>query len=293
MEKKGRSDINPKKKQVVEELAVMLKEYPVVGLIDLHKMPAFALQNIKMNLKDKMKIRVAKKRMINFALEKAGRENLKEYVVGYPALIFSKEDPFKLYSLISKQVEKRSAKPGDVPEEDVVVKAGPTQIPPGPAISTLSKVKILGKVQGPTIAIIKDCTPCKAGEPVSIDLSSALQMLKITPMKVSLNVLAFAEDKAIYTKDQMFVDEVKLVSDIQLAVQNAFNLSMNSGFPTKVTIGFMLSKAQMEAKALEALVDSGAPKEEEKSKEQAPKEKSEGETENEQEPAEKKEEEQS
>ncbi|MFH0929021.1 MAG: 50S ribosomal protein L10 [Candidatus Aenigmatarchaeota archaeon] len=267
MEKKGRSGVNPKKMKVVEDLSVMLNEYPVVGLVNLHKMPASALQKIKMDMKGKMKIRIAKKKMILFALEKTKKDNLKEFVVGYPALIFTKEDPFKLFSLISKHIVKRPAKPGDIPEADIEVNEGPTDIPPGPAISTLSKVKIPAKVQGPTISIMRDCVVCKAGTPVSIDLSSALQMLKVTPMKVSLNMLAFSEKGTVYSKDQMFVDEVKLVNDIHLAIRNAFNLSMNSGYPTKETIGFMLAKAQLEAKALEAELGKGAPKEEPKDEE--------------------------
>jgi hypothetical protein len=35
-----------------------------------------------------------------------------------------------------------------------------------------------------------------------------------------------------------------------IAIQNAFNLAINSEYPTKETIGFMLAKAQMQAKQL-------------------------------------------
>ena len=229
-----------------------------------------------MNLKGKAVIRVAKKRLILFALEKANKQSMKEFVKGYPALILTSEDPFKLYMSIKKQMVPAPAKPGDIPEEDIEVKAGPTELMPGPAISSLSKVKIPAKVEGGKIAIMRDAVVCKAGEPVSLDLASALQLLKLEPMKVGINVLVFNEKGSIYKAEDMLIDEEKLLNDIYLAIQNAFNLSINAEYPTKETIGYMLSKAQMEAKALEAELKLDAPKEEkpkeEEKVEEAPKE---------------------
>ena len=259
MEKKGRPEVKQEKLKLVEELAGMFSKYPVVGILDMYKTPASALQKIKMSLKGKVVIKVAKKSSILFALEKANKQNLKDYIKGYPGLIFSNEDPFKLYSMIIKENVSVPAKPGDVPKEDIEVKAGPTDLPPGPAISTLSKVKIPAKVEGGKIAVMKDVVVCKAGTPVSVDLSSVLQMLKLEPMETGLNVMALEEKDVVYTKEQLYVDEEKLLSDIQLAVQNAFNLSMNANIPTKQTIGFMLAKAQMEAKALEAEINAKSP----------------------------------
>jgi large subunit ribosomal protein L10 len=46
------------------------------------------------------------------------------------------------------------------------------------------------------------------------------------------------------------VDEEKLNKDIQLAIQNAFNLSINAEIPTKETITFIVSKAYLNAKQL-------------------------------------------
>jgi large subunit ribosomal protein L10 len=276
MDKKGRPEVKQEKIKLVEELAGMFNKYPIVGILDMYKTPASALQKIKMSLKGKVVIKVAKKSSIMFALEKANKQNLKEYIKGYPGLIFSNEDPFKLYSMILKENVTVPAKPGDVPAEDIEVKAGPTDLPPGPAISSLSKVKIPAKVEGGKIAVMKDIVVCKAGTPVSVDLSSVLQMLKLEPMEAGLNVMALEEKDVVYTKDQLYVDEAKLLNDIRTAVQNAFNLSMNAEIPTKQTIGFMLAKAQMEAKALESEINAKSPKTEEpKTEEAKPEEKAE------------------
>jgi large subunit ribosomal protein L10 len=266
--KKGRKEVRPDKIKTVEDLTSLLNKYPVIGILDLCKTPASALQKIKMNLKGKAVIRVAKKCLILYALEKANKQNLKEFITGYPALILTNEDPFKLFMSIKKQMIPASAKPGDIPEEDIEVKAGPTELMPGPAISSLSKVKIPAKVEGGKIAVMRDAVVCKAGQPVSLDLASALQLLKLQPMKVGINVLVFNEKGTIYKAEDMLVDEDKLMNDIYLAIQNAFNLSINAEYPTKETIGYMLSKAEMEAKALEAELKLDAPKEEAKPEEE-------------------------
>jgi large subunit ribosomal protein L10 len=264
---KGRKEVRPEKIKLVEDLTNLLNKYPVIGILDLCKTPASALQKIKMNLKGKAVIRVAKKRMILFALKKANKENLKEYIRGYPALMLTNEDPFKLFLMIKRQMVPASAKPGDVPEEDIEVKAGPTELMPGPAISTLTKVKLPAKVEAGKIAIMRDKVVCKAGEPVSLDMASALQLLKLQPMRVGLNVVVFDERGTVYKAEDMFVDEEKLLNDIRMAIHNAFNLSINADYPTKETIGFMLAKAQMEAKSLEAELKLDAPKEEKQAEE--------------------------
>ena len=114
---------------------------------------------------------------------------------------------------------------------------------------------------------MKDIVVCKAGEEVSIDLSSALQLLKLKPMEAGLNVIILCEDGKVYKKEELFVDEKEIYNDIIRGIQNAFNLSINSGYPTKENIVFMISKAFLNAKQLESelkLEKLGETREEEK-----------------------------
>ncbi len=244
------SKVKPEKIKKVEELANLIKKYSVIGILNLHKTPTSALQKLKRELKDKALIKVAKKSTILFALEKVGKDNLKNYVKEYPALILTNMNPFKLCLLLQKMKSYVSAKPGDIATKDIEVKAGSTDLPPGPAISTLTKVGIPAKVQAGKIAIMKDKVVCKAGEKISLELASALQLLKIKPIEVGLNVLAMMENGSIYTKEQLFVNEEEILMKISKGVQNAFNLSLNSNYPTKETINFMIIKAFLNAKSL-------------------------------------------
>lgn len=247
---KGRKEVNPKKIKEVEDLSKLINSYEVIGILNLHKTPASALQKIKTYLRGKAIIKVSKKRILLRALDKTGKQNLKEFVVGYPALILTNIDSFKIYNNLKKRKIPAPAKAGDKAIKDIEVKAGPTDLMPGPAISTLTKVKIPAKVEGGKIAIMKDAVVCKAGEIISLDLASALQLLKLQPMEVGLNLVVTEEKGVLYKAEQLFVDEDKIMADIQKAIQNAFNLSINSCYPTKETIGFMIAKAQMNAKSL-------------------------------------------
>lgn len=247
---KGRKEPRPEKVKAVEEFSELIRNYPVIGIINLYKTPASALQKIKKELRGKAVIKVAKKSILLLALEKAGKTNLKQFVTDYPGLMLANINPFKLYLFLQKKKTSAIAKPGDIATKDIEVKAGPTDLLPGPAISTLTKVKLAAKVEAGKIAVMRDKVVLKAGEKVSLELASALQLLKMEPMEIGLNVVVIDENGVVYNRDQLFVDEEKLLNDIQLAIHNAFNLSINAEIPTKETIGFMLVKAQMQAKQL-------------------------------------------
>ena len=253
---KGRASPRNEKVNAVDTLAKQLQSSPVIGVLTLHKMPASALQKMRRALDGKATIKVEKKNMIALAFEKAVKKELVEKLSSQPALMFANEDPFKLYNFIYKNKTSAAAKPGDVAPEDITVPAGPTDIPPGPAISALSKVKIIAKVEGGKLAVTKDCLVAKAGDVISSELASALSMVKLKPMKIGLDVVSLWENGTIYNKDVLFVDDVKIVNDLALAYKQAFNLSFNSGFPVKETVEVMLIKAVQEAKSLESEVNA-------------------------------------
>ena len=267
MDRKGRETVKPEKLKTVEEIVNLIGKYKVIGLLGFNKTPASTIQIMKSLLRGKAVIKVAKKRLVLFALEKAGKQNLKEHVEGYPGLLLTDMDPFKIYNYLERNKVPAAAKAGDAPDKDIVINEGPTELMPGPAISTLTKVKIPAKVQGGKIGILKDFTAVKAGEKISLDMASALQLLKLKPMVTGLTITMMEDNGIVYTGDQLLVDEDLVLGNIQRAIQNAFNLSMNSSYPTKETIRFMISKAYLSAKALES--QTGAPKEEPKEKKPA------------------------
>ncbi|MBU5574891.1 MAG: 50S ribosomal protein L10 [Candidatus Aenigmatarchaeota archaeon] len=242
--------VTEEKKKIVSELVDLINKNKVLGIVDLYKLPSAQYQKIKNSLKGKASIKVVKKSLLERALENSNKKELIKYIPLHPALLISNENPFKLYLFIEKNKSSAPARTGDIATNDIIVPAGPTDIPPGPAISTLQKVKIPTKVEAGKISIIKDTIVCKAGEKISQDLVSALNLLKLEPMQIGLNVKAIYEDGILYTKEILSVDEQKIISDFSSAVLSAINFSVNISWPEKQTINILLTKAYLNAKNL-------------------------------------------
>ncbi|RLJ09995.1 MAG: 50S ribosomal protein L10 [Candidatus Aenigmatarchaeota archaeon] len=275
--------VSEKKKKLLKEVIEEMKKYPVIGIIDMFKLPASQLHEIRNKLRGKAKIRMVKKRLIYLALRDAGLSNLeglKDYIQGQPALLFSSENPFMLAKIINESKTSAFIKEGDTAPEDIVVRAGPTSLSAGPVIGELQRVRIPAAVEGEKIVIREDVTVAKKGDVISKELADVLMKLDIKPMEIGLNLLAAWENGLIYSKDILFIPPEKYIDDLKdayskafnlavainyvtpeniktllsLAYQKANNLAVNAGVVTKDTIGILLSKADAEAKALKSLI---------------------------------------
>ncbi len=252
---KHKAHITDEKKGEVEEFVKLFTSYPIVGIIDLEGMPSKQLQSSRGKLRDTAVIRTTKRRFLKFAIEKAkekkpGIEKLLDYAKGSISLLFTKENPFKVAKVISKSKSKSPIKAGQKAPFDIIVPKGPTPFAPGPVISELAGLRIKAGVEAGKIAIKEDALVLKEGEVCSGPLSSMLQRLSIEPMEIGLNLAAVYEDGMIYNKDVLSLDETKLKADISKAHSWAFNLAVEAKIMNKDVAEFMISKAEMEAKAL-------------------------------------------
>ena len=78
------------------------------------------------------------------------------------AVIFTEMTPFRLYAFLKKNKGKAAAKEGQLAPNDIIVPAGDTGLPPGPALSDLKGAGLQVKIQGPTIEITEDKVVAKA-----------------------------------------------------------------------------------------------------------------------------------
>jgi large subunit ribosomal protein L10 len=242
--------VSKKKREILNEVQKYIEKYPVIGIIDMHKMPARQLQEIKNSLKGKALIKVVKKRLIMLALGKTNNQKLaelKKYIKNESALIFSNVDPFELAQIINASKSSAPAKVGDVVPNDIVIKAGPTKLKPGPVIGELQKVKLPIMVQGDRIAIRNDFTLLKKGDVVTKEYADVLSKLGVEPMEIGLNLIAVYDKGLIYTKDLLFIPKEKYVEGIKSAFSSAFNLSFNINYITKYTLPILISKAHNNA----------------------------------------------
>lgn len=240
------------KREEVDEIKRGIEEYSLVGLVDMYGIPASQVQQIRRSLRGTAKVKMARNTLIEHALNDvdSSARALKEHTEGHSALIFTNENPFRLYKLLEKTKTKMVAKPGEVAPEDIVVPKGPTSFKPGPIVGELQQVGIPAAIEGGKVRIRETRTVVKEGEVISKKVADALAKLGIKPMDVGLVLQAAYYRDTIFTPDLLGIDEEAYRSNIALAAQQAFNLSVNAAIVTPQTIGAIIGKAVREARSV-------------------------------------------
>ncbi|MCX6819264.1 MAG: 50S ribosomal protein L10 [Candidatus Aenigmarchaeota archaeon] len=240
------------KPKIVENLKKLIEEHSVIGVLDMHNLPAKQLQKIRDSLRATTIIIMNKKSMIKRAISESKKDikKLEETLVNEPALILSNENPFRLFRTIKSNRSSASAKAGNIAMNDIVIKKGKTGIPPGPAISSLQKIGLKTSVQEGKISVIYDKVAVKAGEIITSDMVNAFNLLKMEPMEIGLNLVAVWENGVVYPKDVLDIDVNAYTNKVNLAITCMINLSLNSGYLVPLTAELAIQKAFMEAKSL-------------------------------------------
>ncbi|MEK6968809.1 MAG: 50S ribosomal protein L10 [Nanoarchaeota archaeon] len=246
--------VSDKKKKLVQELISDIKNYPIVGVVNMQSLPAQQLQTMRAMLKSKkVKISMARKRLLLRAIAESQKNNigkLSEKVKGMPALLFSEDNPFTLCAILQKNKSEAPAKAGQVAPKDIIVKAGATNFAPGPIISELAAVGIKTKVESGKLAIIADTTVAKEGDIISPKLAETLKRLDIKPMEIGLNLVAVWEDGLIFDAKQLHIDEKEYADNFTKAASSALNLAVEIAYLTTETTEILLQKAFRNAKAV-------------------------------------------
>ncbi|MCD6434463.1 MAG: 50S ribosomal protein L10 [Candidatus Diapherotrites archaeon] len=239
------------KEKQLQELVSLLKEYPVVAIANIDRFPADLLQQLKKSLADKAVIRVSKARVIAKALEevKMPKEFI-DYAKGSIAIVFSRENPFELYTLIKKNEGKASAKPGMIAPQDIVVPKGDTGLPPGPALSDLKKAGLDVRIEGSSIVVPEDTVVAKEGEAIRPEVADVLAKLDIKPITLRLDIKAAIEDGQIFTAEILDIDAKEVENKFITAYRNAINLAVNAAYPTKESIELLIINATRNARNL-------------------------------------------
>ena len=247
--------VSKQKKDVVKQISDFAKEYPILGLVDMENLPARQLQRMRDSLKGKVVIFMTKGRLMKVAFTKLGQDvpgasDLKEKIRGMPALIFTKENPFKLYKMLQKSKSPAPAKAGSIAPKDVIVPAGKTPFAPGPVIGELGQLGIKTAIEDGKIAIKEDKLLVPAGEAINAKQAEILTRLGIEPMEVGLNIISVLEAGTLFDRKVLDIDEEVYVNNLKAMHSEAFNLAIKIGYPTKDTIKTLLSKAYREGTAL-------------------------------------------
>lgn len=248
--------ISQKKKKEVEVLKKLLQSDENVGIIDLTSLPSAQFQRIKHKLRKDMQIRVTKKSLLRIAIEqikdkRKGIENLDKYLVSsMPALMLTKEEPFKIAKLISKNKSQTAAKPGQVSPKDLIIPEGPTSFSPGPIIGELGAAGIKAAIEGGKVVIKKETTIVHKGDIITQKQSDMLAKFGIKPMEIGINLVAVYEQGEVYDKEILFTDEEAYIEMIKTIATEALNLAVFAEYPTEETMQILIQRAEREKLAV-------------------------------------------
>jgi len=241
----------PWKEKQLAEIKELASKYSVIAVADISMYPAALFQKVRKKLHGKAVVKVSKTRIIKKALSDDSRINvLTDFAKENCALIFTEMNPFELFSFLKKNKGKVFAKEGSIAENDIIISAGDTGLPPGPALSDLKAAGLKVAVKGPTISIVNDKVVTKAGEPVNGAVAGILSKLNIKPFKVGLKIVTILEGTQLFNADVLDIDIDEVFSNFVSAHKKAFNLAMNAVIFTTETTELLVAKAFNNAKAV-------------------------------------------
>jgi len=246
------------KKAKVKELAELFKKKTVM-VISVKSLPSAQFQDIKKKLRGKARVLVVKKSLVNFALEANKVEALNElipYVDDSTAMLFSDEDAFVISGILADEKSPTKAKAGMIAPFDIEVKAGPTDLIPGPDISALSAVGLVPKVEKGKISILKDKVILKEGKEVTEAIASIMAKLGIIPFEVGIDPVAAYMDGVVYV--DIKIDKEAMIASLEYDFGRAFAVAVDLGIVNSDTLDAILGRAAVH-EGIVSRVISGEP----------------------------------
>ena len=263
MKRKYKVDENRKaikeKKRKVEEVKNKLKDYKSIIIINLKKVPDKLLQSSRKKLKEKDAfMKVTKLAVLKRALKALNLPEDFYKEVEFPSMIIGvNESPYTVAQFFAKNMLDMPAKEGDVAEQDIVVEAGETDLQPGPALSQLKAAGVDVRIDKGKIVVSKDSVVVKAGEKVTAEKASVLQLLGLKPFKAGLKIYKAYDGETIFNEEVLLIKPEEIEEAIKDLFTKAYNLSVNAGYPTKENVKLLLNKAYQNEKAI--AVNAGYP----------------------------------
>jgi large subunit ribosomal protein L10 len=239
----NRKTIQEKIKQV-EGTVEEMKNYKTVALLDLKKLPDALLQTLRKRIKEGGgKVKILRKPVIKRVLESNKKLSERSDESKRPvALILTNDSPYQLNKFFKENKKKRAAKVGDVAQADIVVPAGDTDLPPGPALSELKAGGVNVAIKGGKIVVNKDSTVAKAGEKITGPKAKALTTLGVMPFDVMANMIFGFDGTYIYSTEVLGLGDT-VNEDLSSCLSQALNFSMNASYPTGQNAELLLADA--------------------------------------------------
>ncbi len=253
---KEETETHKAKAETVKKLAEKIKNSKTLMIVSIKNLPSKQFQDIKKSLRGKAVVRVAKKNIMLRAIKKFGKESLlplEKQIQENSAFVISDIEGFELAGILSKEKTPSSAKAGQIAPEDIEVKAGPTSLVPGPAISELGALGIQISIEEGKISIKAPKVIIKKGAEINESAASILQKLDIHPFNVGLEPIAIYDVQTEKIYSNIKIDSEETIEELKTAAGKALGFAQKIIYYCKDTIGYFLGKANSEEQALAKL----------------------------------------
>src|SRR2546429_1354680 len=247
--------VAPYKKQLVEALATRCAQARVVGIANIHGIPAPQFQAIRKKLTGRATITGAKNNLLRLALLQASEKKpelvkLSDTIEGQTAVVTADINPFRLFKELEATKTRAPARGGEVAPEDLWVRAGETPFEPGPVVGDLQKAGVPAAIERGKVVIRQDKLMVRAGQRIPRDVAQQLARLEIFPLVVGLDLRGAYEDGTVFRRDALAVDDTVVRGQIAQAWRGALAPGLEIGYPPKKTIRPPLPKAHPQGLAL-------------------------------------------
>ena len=259
MNSKKLSKVPEKKLKIVKELADLLKNKKTILIASIKNLPASQFQEIKKKLRSKAAIKVPKKNLLFRAVDSVKDGDiikLKEHFKDSTAILFSDLEAYELSVELLKNKSPAKAKPGQEAPRDIEIEAGPTDLPPGPAISELGAVGLEVQIEKGKITIKKSKVIVKEGQKISQAAVDIMNKLDIKPFSIGFIPLTAYdnENKKLYL--EIKIDSEETIKNIKEQYGRSLAFAVEIGYVNSETITFLLGKAASYEKVLSVLIKS-------------------------------------
>ena len=261
MSSDAKSRVNKIKKDLVGQLVDLMRQRTTM-IASINGLPSAQFQEIKKKLRGKATIRMAKKNLIRHAFNKIANKELSkltDYIGDSTIILFSNNDAFELSGVLGSEKASQKAKAGQVVPFDIEVKAGPTELIPGPDISALSAVGLIPKVEGGKISIMQDKVILKKDGIITDAIASIMAKLDIIPFEVGIDPVAAFMDEKVY--GNIRIDVEKTVANLADCYGQAMAFDVELEIVNEVSLGPILNKAIAQETMLTRII-TGEPVEE-------------------------------
>lgn len=248
------------KVEFVNERKKLLKNYKVIGVVQLKGIPDRLYESMKNQLKTNTKFVAGRKTLLTKILESDEHtKKLANDLTDTSVIILSNEDPFELYGKFKINTLRLAAKPGQISPDDVSVQAGETSIQPGQTVTDLKSAGIDVQIQKGKVVIAKDKVVVKKGDVISAGMAKALHTLDILPFRATIEPIALLSNGMVFTKKVLGINAETTTHDLTVCFRSALALSLEAQIINAYTINSFITKAYnnalhlgLEAKALDS-----------------------------------------